>query len=70
MKLDDFLKKNVTQQFLGFLLEPGSHPGDHSFSELSRPYDVDVNTVVHNYKRLAELWAEDVGLMSWKMLGW
>jgi|ERR1712216_1046213 len=24
-----------------------------------RPYDVEVNTVVHNYKRLAELWAMD-----------
>ena len=29
---------------------------------LWRPYDVDVNTVVHNYKRLAELWAQDTGL--------
>lgn len=24
-----------------------------------RPYNVEVNTVVHNYKRLAELWAKD-----------
>jgi len=32
----------------------------HLFRDPShRPYDVDVNTVVHNYKRLAELWAED-----------
>eukprot|EP00913_Durusdinium_trenchii_P024695 g23182.t1 len=32
----------------------------HLFRDPShRPYDVDVNTVVHNYKRLAELWAQD-----------
>jgi len=32
----------------------------HLFRDPShRPYDVDVNTVVYNYKRLAELWAQD-----------
>lgn len=32
----------------------------HLFREPShRPYNVEVNTVVHNYKRLAELWAKD-----------
>eukprot|EP00930_Biecheleria_cincta_P039149 TRINITY_DN26934_c0_g1_i1.p1 TRINITY_DN26934_c0_g1~~TRINITY_DN26934_c0_g1_i1.p1 ORF type:complete len:379 (+),score=61.10 TRINITY_DN26934_c0_g1_i1:46-1137(+) len=32
----------------------------HLFREPShRPYDVDVDTVVYNYKRLAELWAKD-----------
>eukprot|EP00927_Polykrikos_kofoidii_P066642 TRINITY_DN62202_c0_g1_i1.p1 TRINITY_DN62202_c0_g1~~TRINITY_DN62202_c0_g1_i1.p1 ORF type:complete len:431 (-),score=54.02 TRINITY_DN62202_c0_g1_i1:382-1674(-) len=32
----------------------------HLFRDVdTRPYDVEVNTVVHNYKRLAELWAKD-----------
>jgi len=32
-----------------------------------RPYDVEVNTVVHNYKRLAELWAKDHLDLFYKM---
>eukprot|EP00929_Paragymnodinium_shiwhaense_P085362 TRINITY_DN45760_c0_g1_i2.p1 TRINITY_DN45760_c0_g1~~TRINITY_DN45760_c0_g1_i2.p1 ORF type:complete len:435 (-),score=66.71 TRINITY_DN45760_c0_g1_i2:74-1378(-) len=40
-------------------LVPCSRMG-HLFRDPShRPYDVDVDTVVHNYKRLAEVWAKD-----------
>jgi polypeptide N-acetylgalactosaminyltransferase len=40
-------------------LVPCSRIGHLYRDPAHRPYDVEVNTVVHNYKRLAELWTKD-----------